>query len=431
MRISLALVLVMASCGGGSADLGPFHSPEVPPDDPLILEVAGCSGGEDATRECIVDRVCDFAFANGPPRRFHLRPVGVAPWIQVELGRGGAVESIDVAYYGVGRADYSVGLSCAQGTAPPEELALEPLRDIEAQASGDLLTLPEDERTHGLALTAFGSAEDGQRVFQYCLWLARSSDPSDHALLADGLKSRAVVELLGNTTIDRGPRYRFEPRGHRWPLAQTLFTLRDSEAPSARALLAELSADALWADENLDMPDGHIDWLILALESQRPPSPGVLSYWRAHARPDDGYANLTVIALVRNATDESLTLYAALLRDRRFEYEDRALWFRQDLAARRNDAEALGVAERVLALRLPPRLERRFLEDLFTDWTDDIRPDTGLVCPSLALVPPEAAVVLRRIAERALAERVPRGLRAAIEAGVAELGNGDQPPSAP
>jgi hypothetical protein len=364
-----------------------------------------------------------FSFSDRGPGRFHMRPVGLTPWIQVELGSERTVEAIDLARGGEARADYEVGITCPMAESVATDLPDEETEEVVVTA---LPSVPPAERTHAAATAAFDAAEDGLRVAAHSLWLAASTDPADHALLEGALVRREVVELLGNTTLDRGPRFRNEARGHRWPMAQILFTLRDGGTASGHALLAHLAAEPLWSDVTLDMPDGHIDWLILALSANRPPSEPVLAYWRGRALPDDGYVNLTVQALVDNGSDEALSLYVTLLRDARFGQE-RGAWLRQDIAARRNEARVLEVAERLaMSDRLPPALDRRLVEDLFGDWSDEIRPDTSLVCPDLGRVPPDAAAILRRIGAHALARRPRLGAptRAVVEAGMAQLGTG-------
>jgi hypothetical protein len=423
-RRVLSMLLIIAGCGGASIP-APFTTVRLEAGHPLIEEVAECRGGETAVRDCVVDRICRYPFDAGEPRRFHLHPVGATPWIQVTLTADHRVSGIELARSGPDGSEYEVGFVCTPSpsvSAEDDELTLSL---DEPGAPPDVLSLPEAQRTHEDARAAFDSAEDGGLVFQHALWLARSGDAADHALLEEALGKREVVELLGNTTIDRGPRLRIEPLGHRWPLAQILFALRDSERESAHTLLAHLAAAPLWSDESLDMPDSHVDWLVLALAAMRPPPAGVLAYWRAHARSGEGHVSLVFPALIENGSDAAMRFARALLRDRRFAYEDRAAWLRTEIAARRDRPEVVAVAEELLRLGLPPRLERRLVEDLFGDWTDELRPDTQLGCPALDRISPEAAAVLRRIGEHALARPVRAGTRAVVEEGLRLLGNGN------
>ncbi len=372
--------------------------------------------------------MCAFAFEETAPRRFHVHPVGETPWIQVELDAARRVQNIELARSGPDGAEYEVGFVCAEVAGPVAEegtLALS-LETPEEPEEADLLTLPPEARTADGAREAFSAAEDGRLVFEHALWLARSDDAADHAILREALTSREVVELLGNTTLDRGPRLRVEPLGHRWPLAQILFTLRDSEAASAPALLTHLAGDPLWSDETLDTPDAPADWLLLALASVRPPPAEVLRYWRRHARPGGGYANVTVSALVDNGSDEAIALSIRLLRDGRFPHDERAAWLRRDIAAARDRPEVLAVAEKLVASRrLPSRLHRRLIRDLHGDWNDELEPDTRLSCPALDRVSPEAAEILRRIADSALRRGLDASTRAMVEAALPVLDGED------
>ncbi len=347
--------------------------------------------------------------------------MGETPWIQVSLSAQRRVREIDLAHGGPNGTEYEVGFTCEERANRGVEADSFTLSLDEPEERSDaLLTLPEDERTREAARAAFDAADDGPLVFQHALWLARSTDPSDHVLVGEALKSRDVVELLGNTTIDRGPRLRFEPLGHRWPLAQILFALRDGDSASGRALLTELASDPLWSDETLDVADGHVEWLLRALAAVRPPPPAVLAYFRSHAGPGV-YAGVVASALVENGSDEAVSLLRTLLRDGRIPAPERAAWLRADIGAARHRPEVLQVAEQLLLRGLPPRLDRRLLEDLFGDFTEELRPDSQLSCPALERVPEEAALILRRIGAHALARRLGASTRHVVEEGLQRL----------
>jgi len=218
--------------------------------------------------------------------------------------------------------------------------------------------------------------------------LATSADPGDHGFLLDKLRDASFLERLDDDAAYDGHKKRLRV----WRVLRTLG--RHVDASRARVLTA-LAQDATFLDE-----PPRVDLLIEACAVLRPPPPEVLAFWDAHCQPDDGYANLTVGALVANATPAALDLLLDKLRDAAFDDEDKLEWLRQDVLPNRDHPEVVRAAARGLRAGLPAPVDHALVEVMF-DWrpTEWYRPATLQKPPDPGARSDETREARRELAE--------------------------------
>ena len=224
--------------------------------------------------------------------------------------------------------------------------------------------------------------------------LAASSWPEDHAALKPFLADPTFLGRL-NSPKDYD---NLQPK--RLRLWWILDVLSRNITPSAHRVLIELTAAPAY---NNDRMPSTADLLIQACARIRPAPPEVVAYWDRHCRPDDGYASLTIEALLENGSPPALALLEKKMAEPGHEDETKVAWMHRSILPRRNDLAVLQSCHRMLTGTLPPSLRPALVETLF-----DYRPDEWYDARSPVARPPRhlmtapAKEELRAIGEFAL-----------------------------
>jgi hypothetical protein len=244
--------------------------------------------------------------------------------------------------------------------------------------------------------------------------LAASSQPEDHAALKPFLTDLAFLGRL-NSPKDYD---RLRPKHLR--LWWILDVLSRNTTPSAHRVLIELTTAPAY---NNDRMPSTADLLIQACARIRPAPPEVVTYWDRHCRPDDGYAPLTIEALLENSSPPALALLEKKMAEPGHEDKTKVAWMRKSILPRRNDLAVLQSCHRMLTGTLPPSLRPALVETLF-----DYRPDEWYTARSPVAQPPRHLMTapardeLRKIGEFALNKmRLKEELRKKVEKALEEI----------
>jgi hypothetical protein len=204
--------------------------------------------------------------------------------------------------------------------------------------------------------------------------LAASSWPEDHATLKPFLADTAfLVRLNSPKDYDR-----LRPKHLR--LWWILDVLSRNIAPSAHRVLIELTAAPAYND---DERPSCADLLIQACARIRPAPPEGVAYWDRHCQPDDGYAPLTIEALLENSSPPALALLEKKMAEPGHEDETKVAWMHKSILPRRNDLAVLQCCYRMLTGILSPSLQSALVVTLF-----DYRPDEWYTARSPVARPP-------------------------------------------
>jgi hypothetical protein len=159
--------------------------------------------------------------------------------------------------------------------------------------------------------------------------LATSDDPADHRSLSDALVDAGFLGRLDDDAA-------YEGRINQLRVGRVLRTLGKHVDASRGALLVRLTGDQVFLQQEL-----RIDLLIKACASLRPSPPEVVAFWEAHCQPDDGFANLTIAAVIENSSPPALELFVTSLLDPAHDESDKLEWLRQEVLTHRQNVELL------------------------------------------------------------------------------------------
>lgn len=227
------------------------------------------------------------------------------------------------------------------------------------------------------------------------LTLAAAPDAPSHAQLLGMLRSRSFLEQLDLPSDLLGP-----PR--RLRLAGVLEALATNDARTvAHPVLVALCDDPVFT-----AAPARADLLIGALSVVRPAPPPAVAFWERHCRPLDGFANLTIAALLDNRSLPALALFEAKMSDPGHDEATRVGWARYEVVPRRDDPGVLEGCGRLLAGTLPGTVRVALVEALF-----DYRPDAWYGAgptpepPPWGTLPPDSRAALVGIGEAVLRDR--------------------------
>jgi hypothetical protein len=251
------------------------------------------------------------------------------------------------------------------------------------------------------AIDAVTSA-DATTAFRAALTLAGDGAASSQAALRQALLRPPVIRLLSSVGFEDNRR--MVPVGARSGLAKIFFALRDNGSDDARATIVALAQSRALDRLATELNDNPIDWLLLATASLRPPPAAVVRFWRAHARPDDGYTPLTIGALVQNGSGPALRLFGELLLGGAHGLDDRIGWIREEVPMNRHRPEILDFCADALGGRMPRPLKAAIIDSLFDYHYQWSHPDTHAGNPvEVVDMTGEAQIRYRGIAEQASA----------------------------
>ncbi|HWV99079.1 MAG TPA: hypothetical protein VNZ64_05235 [Candidatus Acidoferrum sp.] len=220
---------------------------------------------------------------------------------------------------------------------------------------------------------------------------AGSTLPADHVRLREELLSEEFLSRLAPPKRSRGER---QPGA----LFLILQTLSSNSAPTARQVLL-----ALTKDSGFNRARDRTDALLRASAGARPAPVELVAFWDQHCQPGDGFASLTIEALVENASAPALALFEKKMLSSLFSDEDKTDWLRGSVLTHRDVAALLRSCQTLLAAGLSTNLGLALVEVLFdykpTEW---FPPDNVLHPPDRARASDEARARLREIGTWAL-----------------------------
>jgi hypothetical protein len=241
--------------------------------------------------------------------------------------------------------------------------------------------------------------------------LARSSVRDELHALGRALQRQAKLTQI--LALDHGKRC---------VLPQILTALASNPQARARAEFIALTTSPVWA-EDPNRADGAdlTEALLRATSAFRPPTPEILALWQRLSLPNDGWVNVTVIALTENGSEAASKQFEALLRNPKHQLDERIAWLRSDYLAHRDDPWLLNMADRLLDGALPAKLKAAV-----ADTTFDLHFANYSTCgpppvPAFASFTPNARKALRAVAAKLRARRPNPRLAQAIAAALEAL----------
>ena len=243
------------------------------------------------------------------------------------------------------------------------------------------------------------------------LTLARSSAPTELRALGRALDRDATLKQIMSLEA-----------GKRCAMPQILSALAGNPNQEARARFVALTISPTWA-EDPNRTDGAdlTEVLLRATGAFRPPTPEILAMWKRLSLPNDGWVNVTVMALTENGSEAATKQFEALLRNPKHEPNERIGWLRSDYLAHRDNSRLLNMANRLLDSALPTTLKAAI-----ADTTFDLHYENYTTCgpppvPAFATFAPNARKTLRSIATKLRARNPSPSLAQAITSALAEL----------
>ncbi|MFZ5764447.1 MAG: hypothetical protein ACOY4H_02485 [Thermodesulfobacteriota bacterium] len=237
-------------------------------------------------------------------------------------------------------------------------------------AAGDAAVVPNHETVSSMNEHDEQALSPEKQLISDAMALARSLRGEDHATLLGRLTSPEFLAELDNEEAYRG-------RPQRLRLRRILDELARNPTDSAHGVLVALTSNHAFLAE-----ESRIDLLITACAAVKPPPPPVIRFWDRYWQPEDGFANLTVAAVVKNGDAAALDLLENRMADPGFDMEEKLHWLRGPVLRHRLDLPLLLACERMLMGGLPGELPYRLVEALF-----DYRPGEWYL-PSVPYNPP-------------------------------------------
>jgi len=192
--------------------------------------------------------------------------------------------------------------------------------------------------------------------------------------------------------------------------------------PLGRAPFVALIKSKTW----VEAPDRHDGsepptQLLRASGAIRPPPAEVIAFWKRHVGPDDGWVNVTVMALAENGSSEAIKLFDSLLRDPKHDVETRAAWLHSSFIAHRHEVLMLEMAASLLRAKLPAPLATAIGEVVFDYRQDWYGTCPGPRAPAIASYTPAARKLVRAIAPLVRAGKPDAELATAITTMISAL----------
>lgn len=247
------------------------------------------------------------------------------------------------------------------------------------------------------------ASADPQAVKQAALELARSAEAGDISALYNALASGGFYGKL-----DAAEDYRGTYSGLR--LAVVVETLSENRAAGAEEALLRLTRSDAFNGDVLRM-----QILIRALVALKPSPPQAIAYWDRLSQPGSPIAYDVVEALCLNQSAPAMTLLEAKFNSAE-QKSAKVVWMRKIILPRRNDQPLLACSERLLKAGAPKGAETEFVEAIFSydvQWYRGCDPPKA---PPLALAAAPSKEVYRRLADLALAMKLPPALEAKVKA---------------
>ena len=220
------------------------------------------------------------------------------------------------------------------------------------------------------AVQILQTSDDPKALGKAAVELAHSGAADDHDALCGSLRSPGFLARLHTEAEYEGPARRLR-------LRRVMEELVKNSAPSARAVLIELTASAEFNAEG-----SRTECLIPATASIESPPAELLAFWETYSQPDDGFTPLTITALLDNASRSALDLFETKLLDAEHDIEERIAWLRFDVFTHRHVAPVIECCRRLFDRPLPAELRTELIDVLF-----DYKPAVWFT-PSVSENPP-------------------------------------------
>ena len=182
-------------------------------------------------------------------------------------------------------------------------------------------------------------------------------------------------------------------------LLQVFSALASNPTPDALPVLVGLTRDRAFLALAERTSGNALTDLLRATANITVPPADIVTFWRAHANPDDGYVNVTTAVLAANGSPAAIDLLESLLADPRFPVDDRIAWLWSGVMPQRLNAALIERLGRK-ADGWPERLRLVLLDILFDPAPrPDAPPGAGLTAaPRLTDATLASAAALRDVA---------------------------------
>lgn len=215
-------------------------------------------------------------------------------------------------------------------------------------------SLPQEETMDENTLKVLQTSEDPKELLTKLMALARSKQPSDHKTLLEFLARPAFLLKL-----DTEAEYR-NAAAKRLRISRVLAALSENDAPSAHAAFVALTRDGGFLKE-----EPRVDYLIMFSGVLRAEAHDLAPFWDKYSQPEDGFANLTIKALVENSTEPAMEILEKKIAEPRFEDDDKIAWMRSYFVPHRDDYQLLKSFERMLTGKMAEHLKPYLVEVIF------------------------------------------------------------------
>ena len=147
----------------------------------------------------------------------------------------------------------------------------------------------------------------------------------------------------------------------------------------------------------------------------------VVAFWKKYSKPEDGYINLTTMALIENGSAEALELFENLFTDPKHEVETRKGWLHTTFIEQRHQPRVLAMVKRLLATKLPAPHVAAVGEATFVVRQRWYGTCPGPTPPAASSYTPEARTLVKQLATTVRANKPDAELAKAITRLLAEL----------
>jgi hypothetical protein len=281
-----------------------------------------------------------------------------------------------------------------------------------ARAEGNNKAANQKENpVSGEAMNVLATSTDPKQLVAVALKLARSQESDDQQSLQHWLSSPDFLLRLDSAQ-------EYAQTGRRLRIQRVLQALAENPSPGAKSLLVALTQSQNFLDHRR-----RVEYLLRACAVLRPAPPPVVRFWDGYSKPDDGFGNLTMDAVVTNGSPPAMQLLEQKLADPSQPEEDRTHWILCYILEHRNDPGVLGSCRRMLAGTLPAQFRPLLIDALFSyrpaEW---YAPAERCEPPDRLLAGPVARQLLRDIASATAAGGLTSVQKEAIEKTLREIG---------
>jgi hypothetical protein len=251
---------------------------------------------------------------------------------------------------------------------------------------------------------------------QKSLDAARADDLTKLKALGTSLRNPEFLKLLGT-----------DAQAARCVVGPILASLARNPHARARTEFLSLLKAKAWKERPEDVDGSELHRALLGATAQlaKPPAQ-VVSFWKAHAKPDDGWVNVTTMVLVENGSPAALKLFAQLVVNKSHDLDTRVGWLQVDYAPQRHRPAVMAMATKLLAGKLPQNLREAIIDASIGP--SHVRSTCAVSVPPVNRYNQEMRTGLRALIAAARKGTVDESHMLVLENAVAELDKRDQMP---